>query len=101
VHIEGVQPEKDGSLLVDGQVTIRDLNRQFDWYLPDDEASTIAGLILHETRRIPDVGQIFVFHGCRFEIVGRLRNQITSVRLERLNDDGTNESGTTGTAASA
>ncbi|WP_282604232.1 HlyC/CorC family transporter [Pelagibius sp. Alg239-R121] len=86
VDIDGVQLEKDGSLLVDGEVTIRDLNRQFEWYLPDEEASTIAGLVLHEARRIPDIGQVFVFHGCRFEIVGRMRNQITSIKIERLPD---------------
>lgn len=87
IAIEGVKVEKDGSLLVDGEVTIRDLNRQFEWYLPDDEASTIAGLILHEARRIPDIGQIFVFHGCRFEIVGRMRNQITSIKIDRQLED--------------
>ncbi len=86
VDIEGVQLEKEGSMLVDGEVTLRDLNRQFDWNLPDEEASTIAGLILYEARRIPDIGQVFVFHGCRFEIVGRMRNQITSIRIERLPD---------------
>lgn len=93
VDIEGVKAEKDGSLLVDGEVTIRDLNRQFEWYLPDEEASTIAGLILHEARRIPDIGQVFVFHGCRFEIVGRMRNQITSIRIEPLQDDAEEEGG--------
>ena len=88
-----MKAEKDGSLLVDGEVTIRDLNRQFEWYLPDEEASTIAGLILHEARRIPDIGQVFVFHGCRFEIVGRMRNQITSIRIEPLQDDAEEEGG--------
>ncbi len=86
VDIEGVQLEKDGSMLVDGEVTIRDLNRQFDWSLPDEEASTIAGLVLYEARRIPEIGQVFVFHGCQFEIVGRMRNQITSIKIERLPD---------------
>ena len=62
-------------------MTIRDLNRQFDWRLPDDEAATLAGLILHESRRIPDIGQVFNFHGFRFEILRRKRNQITSIRL--------------------
>ena len=60
-------------------VTIRDLNRRFEWRLPDEEASTIAGLVLYEARRIPVVGQVFVFHGFRFEILSRQRNQITSI----------------------
>jgi len=84
VEIEGVQAQKDGSLLVDGGVTIRDLNRQYEWRLPDEEAATVAGLVLHEARRIPDVGQVFVFHGFRFEIVERQRNQITSIRMSPL-----------------
>ncbi len=86
VVIEGVQLQKDGSIMVDGAVTIRDLNRQFDWQLPDEEAATAAGLVLHEARRIPEIGQAFVFHGFRFEILGRQRNQITSIKILRLDD---------------
>ncbi len=81
VVIEGVKLQKDGSIVVDGAVTIRDLNRQFEWQLPDEEAATAAGLVLHEARRIPEVGQAFVFHGFRFEILGRQRNQITSIKI--------------------
>ncbi|GAB4373403.1 MAG: HlyC/CorC family transporter [Kiloniellaceae bacterium] len=84
--IEGVQQQRDGSLIVDGKVTLRDLNRRFEWRLPDEEASTIAGLILHETRCIPDIGQVFTFHGFTFEILGRKRNQITSIRIAAAED---------------
>ena len=84
--IEGVQQQRDGSLIVDGKVTLRDLNRRFEWRLPDEEASTIAGLILHETRCIPDVGQVFTFHGFTFEILSRKRNQITSIRIAAAED---------------
>ncbi len=66
---------------MDGSVTIRDLNREFEWDLPDEEAVTIAGLVLHESRRIPEIGQCFMFHGFRFDIVGRERNQITQVNV--------------------
>jgi Mg2+/Co2+ transporter CorB len=86
VDIQGVQLQRDGSLIVDGKVTLRDLNRRFEWRLPDEEASTIAGLILHETRCIPDVGQVFTFHGFNFEILGRKRNQITSIRICATDD---------------
>jgi len=86
IPIEGVKLQKDGSLLVDGGVTLRDLNRQFEWRLPDEEAATIAGLVLHEARRIPEVGQTFVFHGFRFEIAGRQRNQITAIRVVPLSE---------------
>jgi Mg2+/Co2+ transporter CorB len=80
-EIEGVKPLKDGAIVVEGTVTIRDLNRQFEWRLPDEDASTIAGLVLHEAQRIPDIGQVFVFHDFRFEILGRQRNQITSIKI--------------------
>lgn len=87
VEIEGVKTLPDGTVVVDGAVTIRDLNRQFEWRLPDAEASTIAGLVLDEARRIPEVGQVFVFHGFRFEILGRQRNQITSIKMIPLGED--------------
>ncbi len=87
IEIEGVKPLKEGSLIVEGTVTIRDLNRQFEWRLPDEEASTIAGLVLHEARRIPEIGQVFVFHGFRFEILGRQRNQITSLKVTPPDQD--------------
>src|SRR5690606_23588927 len=81
IPVAGVRPQPGGSYIVDGTVTIRDLNRQFEWQLPDEEASTIAGLVLHEAQRIPEVGQTFSFHGFRFEILRRQRNQITSIRV--------------------
>jgi Mg2+/Co2+ transporter CorB len=81
IKVVGVTAEADGSYVMDGTVTIRDLNREFGWQLPDEHASTIAGLVLYEARRIPMVGQIFVFYGFRFEILDRRRNQITRVRL--------------------
>mgnify|MGYP001627938216 FL=1 len=64
----------------------RDLNRRFGWRLPDEEAATVAGLLLYETRRIPDVGQQFRFHGFEFEVLRRIRNQITRVRLRAVTD---------------
>jgi len=84
VAVAGVRVQPDGSTVVNGTVTIRDLNREFAWSLPDEEASTIAGLVLHEARRIPEVGQEFVFHGFRFRILRRQRNQITLLRLSPL-----------------
>ena len=80
-NVAGVRPQPNGSYAIDGWVTIRDLNREFEWRLPDDKASTIAGLVLHEARRIPDVGQVFTFYGFRFEILRRQRHQITAVRV--------------------
>jgi Mg2+/Co2+ transporter CorB len=81
IKVTGVTAEADGSYVMDGTVTIRDLNREFGWQLPDEHASTIAGLVMYEARRIPMVGQIFVFHGFRFEILDRRRNQVTRLNL--------------------
>jgi Mg2+/Co2+ transporter CorB len=81
VEVAGVRAEPDGSVLVEGRVTIRDLNRQFDWELPDEEATTVAGLVLHEARRIPDPGESFLFHGFRFEVLRRQRHQLTLLRV--------------------
>ncbi|NQW09101.1 MAG: HlyC/CorC family transporter [Alphaproteobacteria bacterium] len=85
VAVPGVRLQPDGSYVVNGTVTIRDLNREFEWNLPDEEASTIAGLVLHEARRIPEVGQEFAFHGLRFRILRRQRNQISLLRMTVLN----------------
>ncbi len=81
VVVRGVRPTLDGSVVVDGQVPIRDLNRSLDWELPDEKATTIAGLIIHEAQVIPDTGQTFTFYGFRFQIVRRQRNRITAVRI--------------------
>ena len=81
VSVTGVHSQSDGSFIVDGTVTIRDLNRQLNWDLPDQEASTIAGLLLYEIREIPSVGQVFMVHNFKFEVLRRQRNQITLLRI--------------------
>lgn len=85
VDLEGVRPQADGSVIVDGSVPIRDLNRASDWNLPDDEATTIAGLVIHEARMIPEERQIFTFHGFRFTVLRREKNRITRLRIMPLN----------------
>jgi Mg2+/Co2+ transporter CorB len=84
VQMPGVRKQPDGSVNVDGAVPIRDLNRVMDWNLPDDEATTIAGLVIHEARSIPEVGQSFTFHGFRFRVLRRARNRITALRIQPL-----------------
>ncbi|HTT83721.1 MAG TPA: HlyC/CorC family transporter [Rhizomicrobium sp.] len=76
-----IRPQPDGSWLVEGTTPIRDLNRVLDWRLPDEDATTIAGLVIHEARTIPDIGQRFAFYGFKFEILRRQRNQITLLRV--------------------
>ncbi|OAF17202.1 MULTISPECIES: HlyC/CorC family transporter [Bradyrhizobium] len=81
VVVAGVRAQPDGSVVVDGSVPIRDLNRAMDWHLPDEEATTVAGLVIHEARSIPDRGQSFTFHGFRFRVLRRERNRITALRI--------------------
>ena len=83
IAVQGVRPQPDGSVNVDGGVPIRDLNRVMNWDLPDDEAVTVAGLVIHEAQAIPDPGQRFAFHGYRFQVLRRQRNQLTALRVER------------------
>ncbi|PTW52146.1 HlyC/CorC family transporter [Rhodovulum kholense] len=75
---------EDGAILVDGSMTIRDLNRAMDWSLPDEEANTIAGLVIHEAQSIPTPGQVFSFHGFRFEVLQRQANRITRLKIRPL-----------------
>jgi Mg2+/Co2+ transporter CorB len=78
------RPQPDGSVIVEGSVPLRDLNRLMDWDLPDEEATTVAGLVIHEAQTIPDTGQAFTFHDFRFEVLRRQRNRLTSLRVTPL-----------------
>ena len=80
-HEAAIRPQPDGTVNVDGTVAIRDLNRQMDWNLPDEEATTIAGLVIHEAQTIPEPGQVFTFYGYRFEVLRKTRNKITALRI--------------------
>ena len=75
---------EDGSVLIDGAMTIRDFNRATDWFLPDDEANTVAGLVIHEAQMIPNQGQVFLFHGFRFEVAVRKANRVTRLKVRPL-----------------
>jgi Mg2+/Co2+ transporter CorB len=81
VSVPGVRAQPNGSFIIDGTVTVRDLNRALGWNLPSENYSTLAGLVLHESKMIPAVGQNFTFYGYRFRILKRQRNQITLIRV--------------------
>ncbi len=87
VVVQGVRMQEDGSAEVEGWVTIRDLNRVTGWNLPDEEAVTVAGLVIHEAQTIPEPGQRFAFHGYRFDIVRKVRNQIAGLKIAPIQDD--------------
>src|SRR5271156_2170360 len=84
IAVPGVRMLPDGSANVDGAVPVRDLNRAMDWNIPDDEATTIAGVVIHEARSIPEPGQSFTFHGFRFQVLRKTRNRITALRVTPL-----------------
>lgn len=94
VAVGGVRPQPDGSVIADGSVPIRDLNRAMDWRLPDDEATTIAGLVIHDARMIPEERQVFTFHGFRFTVMRKEKNRITRLRILPLGgEDAEGEAG--------
>lgn len=80
----GLKKTEAGDYVVDGAMTIRDLNRAMDWSLPDDEANTVAGLVIHEAQTIPTEGQAFSFHGFRFEVVSRRENRLAKLKIRPL-----------------
>ncbi|MDD7909335.1 MULTISPECIES: HlyC/CorC family transporter [Pseudovibrio] len=84
IELPGLNPQADGSVIVDGSVPIRDLNRATEWNLPDEEATTIAGLVIHEAKMIPEERQVFTFHGFRFTVLQREKNRITRLRMMPL-----------------
>jgi Mg2+/Co2+ transporter CorB len=84
VAMQGVRPQPDGSVIVDGAAPVRDLNRTMGWSLPDEEATTIGGLVIHEARAIPESRQVFTFYGFRFEVLRKNRNRISALRIAPL-----------------
>ncbi len=84
IVIQGIAKQPDGSYLIDGDVPIRDVNRSLNWHMPDEEAVTVAGLVIHEAQSIPNEGQQFTFHGFRFLVVKKQRNRLTKIRVTPL-----------------
>ena len=88
IDVQGLRQEADGSVVVDGSLPIRDLNRALDWSLPDEEATTVAGLVIHESQIIPAEKQSFTFHGKRFTVMRREKNRITRLRIRPMTEIG-------------
>jgi Mg2+/Co2+ transporter CorB len=92
-HEMSIRLQADGTVNADGTVAIRDLNRHMSWALPEAEATTIAGLVIHEAQTIPEPGQVFIFHGYRFEVLRKSRNKIAALRIQKLRPVTENGSG--------
>ncbi|MEL7542137.1 MAG: HlyC/CorC family transporter [Pseudomonadota bacterium] len=91
IEYVGIRPQPTGSVNVDGSVPVRDLNRHMDWTLPEDEATTIAGLVIHEAQTIPEPGQVFTFYRFRIEVLRKQRNQITALRITPIEPEETGD----------
>ncbi len=81
VVVADILEQEDGSVLVAGEVTVRDLNRQMDWDLPEEPAATVAGLVIAHAERIPEVNERFEIGGFAFEVLGREDHRITRLRI--------------------
>jgi Mg2+/Co2+ transporter CorB len=88
ITIEGIRPQPDGSTNVDGSVPIRDVNRMMEWDLPDEEATTIAGLVINETGLIPEPGQDFTFYGYRVRVLRKRKNRLVALRISPPEEPG-------------
>ena len=80
----GISVQSDGSVIVDGATPVRDLNRKLEWSLTEERATTIAGLVMNEVRRIPETGEIYMLYGFKIEILRRQRNQISLLKITKL-----------------
>jgi Mg2+/Co2+ transporter CorB len=76
-----VQPEADGSFMVNGTANVRELNRMMGWRLPIDGPKTLNGLIVERLETIPQAGATLQLGGYRLEIVQTADNAVRSVRL--------------------
>lgn len=82
-NINGIKETSKNNFIVNGTVNIRDFNKQTKTELPINNASTIAGLILYESRVIPKKGQVFSFFGLKFKILSKKNNQIRMLKISK------------------
>ena len=82
--VKGIKSLSQLSFLVKGNVNIRDLNKELNINLPiNNNVSTIAGLVLYESRTIPKTKQVFSFFDLKFEILNKINNQITLLKITK------------------
>jgi Mg2+/Co2+ transporter CorB len=82
------KPLPDGSFILDGRFPLRELNRELDWDLPDDHASTIAGLVLHVAERLPEPGERFQLDAYHFQVIARKKNSLAKIKVRHTLLDG-------------
>lgn len=84
--LQGAVEEQEGVYRFPGNMPIRDINRELGWELPDDDATTVAGLVIFEAETIPEVGQSFEFHDYAFDVLEKEGNQLTVLRVSKIDD---------------
>ena len=83
-QIAGPEILSDKSVVVDGAMTIRDLNRSMDWKLPDEEASTIAGLVIDIAQKLPSINETIKIDKFHFTVLERQRTRITKINIKLI-----------------
>jgi len=83
-QIAGPDILSDKSVVVDGAMTIRDLNRSMDWKLPDEEASTIAGLVIDIAQKLPSINETIKIDKFHFTVLERQRTRITKINIKPI-----------------
>ncbi|NCI15593.1 DUF21 domain-containing protein [Cronobacter muytjensii] len=78
---EEVTPQNDGSVIIDGGANVREINKAFNWRLPEDEARTINGMILEALEDIPSAGIRLRLHQYDIDILDVQENMIKQVRV--------------------
>jgi len=77
----GIRRVNENQYRIRGDVNIRDINRELDLNLPENNASTLAGYIIFKTEALPEVGQTFKFNNIIYEILNKNKNQITQIKV--------------------
>ena len=78
---------EDGKVLVDGNMTVRDINRLMDWKIPDDEASTLSGLVIEIAQKLPKEREIIKIKDYKFKVVNRKKTTISKLLVEKIIND--------------
>ncbi|WP_257274914.1 transporter associated domain-containing protein, partial [Endozoicomonas sp. SESOKO4] len=78
---QDITPQEDGSYIIDGSASVRDINRSLGWKLPTEDARTINGLITEMMEFIPESSVCLKIGGYRFEIMQVKDNRVKAVKI--------------------
>ena len=78
---EEVMPQSDGSVLIEGSANVREINKAFNWHLPQEEARTVNGMLLEELEEIPQAGTRVQIKDYAIDILEVQDNRVKQVRV--------------------